>query len=219
MHVTAVERSGINSLDEGVRISFETEPDKRGKGPKAVNLQASSRALDSPSIAARRHRAAAMPRTFCDLGASAWATAAASGMSGRRVMPMSGSLKMIKMTCAAAVAVAVMCAGFAGSAKPRAQENRLGHRRVDRRGQVPGEGSHPAVVRLGRLGGVRRLPAATPGYHVTSHGYKCKPGGLGYNCVGTSTTARRAEPGWIRTAADGDGRIADILSRSLTIRW
>ena len=39
VHVTAVERSGIQSLDEGMRISFETEPDKRGKGPKAVNLQ------------------------------------------------------------------------------------------------------------------------------------------------------------------------------------
>ena len=41
VHVTAVERAGINNLDEGVRISFETEPDKRGKGPKAVNLQSS----------------------------------------------------------------------------------------------------------------------------------------------------------------------------------
>ena len=41
VHVTAVERAGIANLDEGARISFETEPDKRGKGPKAVNLQAS----------------------------------------------------------------------------------------------------------------------------------------------------------------------------------
>ena len=41
LHVTAVERAGINILDEGARISFETEPDKRGKGPKAVNLQSS----------------------------------------------------------------------------------------------------------------------------------------------------------------------------------
>jgi CspA family cold shock protein len=39
VHVTAVERSGIGALVEGMRISFETEPDKRGKGPKAVNLQ------------------------------------------------------------------------------------------------------------------------------------------------------------------------------------
>jgi CspA family cold shock protein len=41
VHVTAVERAGIANLDEGVRISFDTEPDKRGKGPKAVNLQSS----------------------------------------------------------------------------------------------------------------------------------------------------------------------------------
>jgi len=39
VHVTAVERSGIGQLDEGMRVSFDTEPDKRGKGPKAVNLQ------------------------------------------------------------------------------------------------------------------------------------------------------------------------------------
>lgn len=39
VHVTAVERSGIGTLVEGMRLSFETEPDKRGKGPKAVNLQ------------------------------------------------------------------------------------------------------------------------------------------------------------------------------------
>ena len=38
VHVTAVERAGINNLDEGMRISFEIEPDKRGKGPKAINL-------------------------------------------------------------------------------------------------------------------------------------------------------------------------------------
>jgi CspA family cold shock protein len=42
VHVTAVEQAGISNLDEGMRISFETEPDKRGKGPKAVNLQASA---------------------------------------------------------------------------------------------------------------------------------------------------------------------------------
>jgi len=42
VHVTAVERSGIGALVEGMRISFETEPDKRGKGPKAVNLQQAS---------------------------------------------------------------------------------------------------------------------------------------------------------------------------------
>jgi CspA family cold shock protein len=39
VHVTAIERSDVGPLVEGVRISFDTEPDKRGKGPKAVNLQ------------------------------------------------------------------------------------------------------------------------------------------------------------------------------------
>lgn len=41
VHVTAVEQSGIGQMNEGSRITFETEPDKRGKGPKAVNLQQS----------------------------------------------------------------------------------------------------------------------------------------------------------------------------------
>jgi CspA family cold shock protein len=39
VHVTAVERSGLGSLADGQRVSFETEPDQRGKGPKAVELQ------------------------------------------------------------------------------------------------------------------------------------------------------------------------------------
>jgi len=39
VHVSAIEESGISMLDEGMRVSFETEPDKRGKGPKAVNIQ------------------------------------------------------------------------------------------------------------------------------------------------------------------------------------
>ncbi|MBO6757460.1 MAG: cold-shock protein [Roseibium sp.] len=39
VHISAVERSGMATLDSGQRISFETEPDRRGKGPKAVNLQ------------------------------------------------------------------------------------------------------------------------------------------------------------------------------------
>jgi CspA family cold shock protein len=38
VQVTAVERAGLKSLAEGQRISFDVEPDKKGKGPKAVNL-------------------------------------------------------------------------------------------------------------------------------------------------------------------------------------
>lgn len=39
VHITAVQRSGIPELTEGMRISFEVQPDKRGRGPQAVNLQ------------------------------------------------------------------------------------------------------------------------------------------------------------------------------------
>jgi CspA family cold shock protein len=42
VHITAVERAGLKDLTEGQRISFEVEPDKKGKGPKAVNLVLSS---------------------------------------------------------------------------------------------------------------------------------------------------------------------------------
>lgn len=38
VHITAVERSGLADLAEGQRIEFDVEPDKKGKGPKAVNL-------------------------------------------------------------------------------------------------------------------------------------------------------------------------------------
>lgn len=38
VHVTAVERAGLKTLTEGQRISFDVEPDRKGKGPKAVNL-------------------------------------------------------------------------------------------------------------------------------------------------------------------------------------
>ena len=37
VHVTAVQAAGLRGLDEGQRVSFEVEADKRG--PKAVNLK------------------------------------------------------------------------------------------------------------------------------------------------------------------------------------
>ncbi|WOJ88878.1 cold-shock protein [Methylocapsa polymorpha] len=39
VHITAVERAGLASLTEGQRVAYEVEPDKKGKGPKAVDLQ------------------------------------------------------------------------------------------------------------------------------------------------------------------------------------
>ncbi len=38
VHVSAVQQSGLAALNEGQKVSFELEPDKRGKGPKAVSL-------------------------------------------------------------------------------------------------------------------------------------------------------------------------------------
>lgn len=40
VHITAVKDSGMEDLTDGQRVSFDTEPDRRGKGPKAVNLRA-----------------------------------------------------------------------------------------------------------------------------------------------------------------------------------
>ena len=39
VHITALEKSGLSALDEGVKVTFETEPDRHGKGPQAINVQ------------------------------------------------------------------------------------------------------------------------------------------------------------------------------------
>jgi len=39
VHISAVQASGLSGLVENQKVSYETEPDKRGKGPKAVNLE------------------------------------------------------------------------------------------------------------------------------------------------------------------------------------
>ena len=39
VHVTAVEQAGLRALNEGQKIAYEIEPDKKGKGPKAVNIR------------------------------------------------------------------------------------------------------------------------------------------------------------------------------------
>lgn len=38
VHISAVQASGLTGLSDGQKVSFDTEPDRRGKGPKAVNL-------------------------------------------------------------------------------------------------------------------------------------------------------------------------------------
>ncbi|SHJ94875.1 cold-shock protein [Aureimonas altamirensis] len=40
VHISAVQDSGLNSLSDGQKVSYDTEADKRGKGDKAVNLKA-----------------------------------------------------------------------------------------------------------------------------------------------------------------------------------
>jgi len=39
VHITAVQRSGIPELEEGARLSYEIQPDQRGRGPQAIELQ------------------------------------------------------------------------------------------------------------------------------------------------------------------------------------
>ena len=38
VHISAIKDSGLETLLENQKVSFETEPDRRGKGPKAVSL-------------------------------------------------------------------------------------------------------------------------------------------------------------------------------------
>ena len=39
VHVSALEQSGISHLTDGQQVTFEVEPDRMGKGPKAVRLE------------------------------------------------------------------------------------------------------------------------------------------------------------------------------------
>src|SRR5262249_58671183 len=58
VHVTAVERAGLKSVSEGQRLSFDVEPDKKGKGPKAVNLVITGGALSPFLLPTVRERCA-----------------------------------------------------------------------------------------------------------------------------------------------------------------
>ena len=39
VHISAIERSGLQQLAEGTKLSFETEDDRRGRGKQAGQLQ------------------------------------------------------------------------------------------------------------------------------------------------------------------------------------
>ena len=40
VHISAIEKSGLRTLVDGQKVTFDVEPDRMGKGPKAVNLRA-----------------------------------------------------------------------------------------------------------------------------------------------------------------------------------
>jgi cold shock protein len=39
VHVSTVQRAGVPHLEDGMRLSFATEEDGRGRGPQAIALQ------------------------------------------------------------------------------------------------------------------------------------------------------------------------------------
>ena len=39
VHVTALERAGVPSIDEGDKVTFDIEDDPRGRGKQATNIQ------------------------------------------------------------------------------------------------------------------------------------------------------------------------------------
>ena len=39
MHITALRQAGLETLHPGERVSFDTRPDRFGKGPLAIDLK------------------------------------------------------------------------------------------------------------------------------------------------------------------------------------
>jgi len=39
IHVTALERAGIPGIDEGTKLTFDVEDDRRGRGKQATNVE------------------------------------------------------------------------------------------------------------------------------------------------------------------------------------
>lgn len=96
---------------------------------------------------------------------------------------------MMKSTCAAAVA-AVLVLGFAGGAEAACFKKTAS-------GTAPSlDGAKfqvkEAILQSFDWGVWAAFMASgsTPGYRVSTPAYKCSPGGLGYNCRGTSTICK-----------------------------
>jgi cold shock protein len=39
VHVTALEQAGIRGIDEGTKLTFDVEDDRRGRGKQATNIE------------------------------------------------------------------------------------------------------------------------------------------------------------------------------------
>lgn len=97
---------------------------------------------------------------------------------------------MIKLSCAAALAVSLAGAGFAGSAEAACFKKTASGTATSLDGakfQVK-----EAILQSFDWGVWAAFMAtgSTPGYRVSTPAYKCSPGGLGYNCRGTSTICK-----------------------------
>lgn len=97
---------------------------------------------------------------------------------------------MMKSIGAAAVAATLVFAGFAGDAEAKCFKKTAS-------GTAPSlDGAKfqvkEAILQSFDWGVWAAFMASgsTPGYRVSTPAYKCKPGGLGYNCVGTSTICK-----------------------------
>ncbi|MDD9333485.1 MAG: cold-shock protein, partial [Bartonella sp.] len=42
VHISDVQASGLNGLNDAQKVSFDIEPDRLGKGPKATNINVMS---------------------------------------------------------------------------------------------------------------------------------------------------------------------------------
>ena len=97
---------------------------------------------------------------------------------------------MIKLSYAAAVAVAIAIGGYAGGAEAACFKKTAS----GTAGSIDGAKFQvkEAILQSFDWGVWAAFMASgsTPGYRVTSNGYKCSPGGLGYNCRGTSTICK-----------------------------
>jgi hypothetical protein len=98
---------------------------------------------------------------------------------------------MIKSSCAAALAASIAIFGLAGTAEAGSCFKKTASGTA---GSIDGAKFQvkEAILQSFDWGVWAAFMASgsTPGYRITSHGYKCKPGGLGYNCVGTSTICK-----------------------------